>query len=181
MYSNTSVTEYLKTFSAMNSNDLFSFLEDGAEDQQVENEEPMAVDATSPSPKSLQKRKADSPPPANLSTTNGHVADELPNGEGPSAPKKARISSPQPQVLDDFETEAKREVAASAGLVGTEAEAGSRLELRHQVRYSYLLSCTPIDRVGRSDTKWLFLQAITTSLYPSMSLPRSRIASTNSS
>lgn len=139
MYSNTSVTEYLKTFSVMNSNDLFSFLEDGAEDQQNENEESMAVDARLPSPKSLQKRKAGSPSPANLSTTNGHVADELPNGEGPSAPKKARILSPQPQVLDDFETEAKREVAASAGLVGTEAEAGSRLELRHQVRYPYTL------------------------------------------
>ncbi|KAF8958427.1 rRNA-processing arch domain-containing protein [Flammula alnicola] len=56
------------------------------------------------------------------------------NGAGPSAPKRPRLSSPKPVVLDDFETEAKREVAASAGLTGT-AEAGSRLELKHQVRH----------------------------------------------
>ncbi|KAF8908086.1 rRNA-processing arch domain-containing protein [Gymnopilus junonius] len=120
----------------MNSNDLFSFLEDGAEDQQIENEEHIPVDTKSPSPsaKSLQKRKADTPPPTNLTSTNGQVAEESSNGEGPSASKKPRILPPQPQVLDDFETEAKREVAASAGLVG-EAEAGSRLELRHQVRH----------------------------------------------
>jgi hypothetical protein len=52
---------------------------------------------------------------------------------GPSIPKKPRTTSPQPMVVDEFETEAKREVEASAGLTGT-VEAGSRLELRHQVR-----------------------------------------------
>jgi len=51
---------------------------------------------------------------------------------GPSEFKKPRMESPNPVLLDDFETEAKREVAASAGLTGT-VEAGSRLELRHQV------------------------------------------------
>ncbi|KJA17238.1 hypothetical protein HYPSUDRAFT_146799 [Hypholoma sublateritium FD-334 SS-4] len=56
------------------------------------------------------------------------------NGEGPSVPKKPRLSSPKPVILDDFETEAKREVAADAGLTGA-AEAGSRLELKHQVRH----------------------------------------------
>ncbi|EKM75469.1 hypothetical protein AGABI1DRAFT_46451 [Agaricus bisporus var. burnettii JB137-S8] len=45
------------------------------------------------------------------------------------------MGSPKPIVLDDFETEAKREIAASAGLTGTTTEAGSRLELRHQVRH----------------------------------------------
>jgi ATP-dependent RNA helicase DOB1 len=49
--------------------------------------------------------------------------------------KKPRLSSPHPIVLDDFETEAKREIEASAGLTGT-AEVGARLELRHQVSYS---------------------------------------------
>ncbi|KAF9042917.1 rRNA-processing arch domain-containing protein [Panaeolus papilionaceus] len=44
------------------------------------------------------------------------------------------MGSPQPVVLDDFETEAKREVEASAGLTGT-VEGGSRLELKHQVRH----------------------------------------------
>jgi ATP-dependent RNA helicase DOB1 len=37
-------------------------------------------------------------------------------------------------VVDEFETEAKREVAASVGLTGATETAGSRLELRHQVR-----------------------------------------------
>ncbi|KAH8110971.1 antiviral helicase [Phellopilus nigrolimitatus] len=50
------------------------------------------------------------------------------------ASKKLRIASPAPVVVDEFETEAKREVAASAGLTGA-VEAGSRLELRHQVRH----------------------------------------------
>ncbi|OCB91527.1 antiviral helicase [Sanghuangporus baumii] len=50
------------------------------------------------------------------------------------AAKKPRTASPAPIVVDEFETEAKREVAASAGLTGT-VEAGSRLELRHQVRH----------------------------------------------
>ena len=35
-------------------------------------------------------------------------------------------------TIDEVEIEAKREVAASAGLTGA-VEAGSRLELRHQV------------------------------------------------
>ena len=49
-----------------------------------------------------------------------------------TALKKQRLSSPKPVVLDDFETEGKREVAISAGLTGA-AETGSRLELKHQV------------------------------------------------
>lgn len=54
------------------------------------------------------------------------------NESGPSAPKKTRMASPKPIVLDDFETEAKREVAASAGLTGS-VDSGTRLELKHQV------------------------------------------------
>jgi ATP-dependent RNA helicase DOB1 len=37
-------------------------------------------------------------------------------------------------LVDEFETEAKREVAASAGLTGATETAGSRLELRYQAR-----------------------------------------------
>lgn len=48
--------------------------------------------------------------------------------------KKLRLSSPNPIVLDDFETEAKREIEASAGLAGSVEAGGARLELRHQVR-----------------------------------------------
>ncbi|KDR70276.1 hypothetical protein GALMADRAFT_76347 [Galerina marginata CBS 339.88] len=98
----------------------------------------MHVDSNLPSLTAPQKRKADSPPlvePSNAQRTNGHVAEDSISDAGPSAPKKSRVSSPKPVVLDDFETEAKREVAASAGLTGTTAEAGSRLELRHQVRH----------------------------------------------
>ncbi|EIW76056.1 antiviral helicase [Coniophora puteana RWD-64-598 SS2] len=47
---------------------------------------------------------------------------------------KLARASPAPVVVDEFETEAKREVAASAGLTGA-VEEGSRLELRHQVRH----------------------------------------------
>ena len=54
------------------------------------------------------------------------------NDEEPSV-KKPRLETPQnPIVLDDFETEARRVVAASAGLQGS-VEEGARLELRHQV------------------------------------------------
>ena len=97
----------------MNSNDLFSFLE---EETVQDEQDAMVVDQPT------HKRKADQP-----------LDDSLPNDPGPSSPKRPRMASPAPVVLDDFETEAKREVAASAGLTGA-VEAGSRLELKHQVR-----------------------------------------------
>ncbi|EPQ51568.1 antiviral helicase [Gloeophyllum trabeum ATCC 11539] len=52
-----------------------------------------------------------------------------------NASKKPRIASPRPEVVDEVEIEAKREVAASAGLTGAAVESGTRLELRHQVRH----------------------------------------------
>ena len=93
--------------------DLFSFLDDAPMD---------GIDQEVPSvPK---KRKADKtepiPPP---------IEDSEP---GPSVQKKQRLAAPNPVVVDEFETEAKREVAASAGLTGG-VDAGSRLELKHQV------------------------------------------------
>lgn len=108
----------------MNSNDLFSFLDEApAEDDAMQTDPP-----TSPK----LKRKAGSPN-GHQSPRNGDVPmQELHNEPGPSAPKKSRMASPKPVVLDDFETEAKREVAASAGL-SEAVEAGSRLELKHQV------------------------------------------------
>lgn len=134
-------------FFAMNSNDLFSFLEDAPEEDEFDNGAEMEVDKPAQSPKSLQKRKADSVLP---STSAQPGEEDLSNGAGPSAPKKPRISSPKPVVLDDFETEAKREVAASAGLTGA-AEAGSRLELRHQVCTSTIwLTCNPINTISGS-------------------------------
>ena len=131
------VTDSVTVFFAMNSNDLFSFLEDASEEDGFENGGEMEVDNPTMSPKGLQKRKADSP--LSISEHQHPGEEDLSNGAGPSAPKKPRISSPKPVVLDDFETEAKREVAASAGLTGA-AEAGSRLELRHQVCISNIWS-----------------------------------------
>jgi len=111
----------------MNSNDLFSFLDEvPPEDADHEEDESMQTDPVPVSSKVLQKRKA---PPAQDGRTEDVTVDDEP---GPSTPKKLRVSSPKPVVLDDFETEAKREVAASAGLTGS-VDAGTRLELKHQV------------------------------------------------
>lgn len=139
----------------MSTNDLFSFLDetpaDNAEDTNIDNDS-MQTDRPLSPKRISHKRKADDPPRAdNLPQQNGplngddHTEDDEnavmqdTDGEpGPSVPKKLRVEAPNPVVLDDFETEAKREVAASAGLTGG-VEAGSRLELKHQVRpYNYL-------------------------------------------
>ena len=104
----------------MASNDLFSFLDNPGD----ENDEDMDVGVQNPT-ESLQKRKAEDNEP------DQPVEDTMAEDVTPAL-KKARLSSPKPVVLDDFETEAKREVAASAGLTGA-AETDSRLELKHQV------------------------------------------------
>lgn len=113
----------------MNSNDLFSFLDEGsAEDG---NDDDMQAEFILQAAKHAPKRKAKSPSPA-APKTEDTVMHDLNNEPGPSVPKRPRISSPKPIVLDDFETEAKREIAASAGLTGS-VDAGTRLELKHQV------------------------------------------------
>lgn len=143
----------------MSGNDLFSFLNDEDNDDEqnvVESEDvappnpssstsPSAMDvdgATSTSPSS-KKRKVDAFPPTNGTTSGANETQEVAMDEredaGPSLLKKPRIAEPspaplvQPVVVDEFETEAKREVAASAGLTGAAEAAGSRLELKHQV------------------------------------------------
>lgn len=105
--------------------DLFSFLDGDAGQDDGMHAEPAEI--TSAPPKQ-RKRKANSPQPVgqNPAIQNG-------NEPGPSSPKRPRVDAQNPVVLDDFETEAKREVAASAGLTGSSVE-GTRLELRHQVR-----------------------------------------------
>ncbi|KAJ3510459.1 hypothetical protein NLJ89_g4660 [Agrocybe chaxingu] len=117
----------------MDSNDLFSFLGGGVDDHESDNEwQPMQTDSTERESKIPQKRKADTPP---LTTrSNGQIPGSQPTDAGPSSPKKPRLSSPKPVVLDDFETEAKREFAVGAGL-NESADRASRLELRHQVRH----------------------------------------------
>jgi ATP-dependent RNA helicase DOB1 len=101
----------------MNSNDLFSFLDETREGNDSDYDEPMDIETNPPA---INKRKVDillGPDEENFQA---------------STFKKQRLSSPKPVVLDDFETEAKREVTISAGLTDT-AETGSRLELKHQV------------------------------------------------
>ncbi|KAF9809026.1 hypothetical protein IEO21_07624 [Rhodonia placenta] len=116
--------------------DLFSFLEDGPQENEVVQDG--AMDREPPS-ESTRKRKVASPERENSPRINNdatHTNGSAKNGEpeaGPSS-KRPRVGSPKPMVVDEVEIEAKREVAASAGLTGA-VEAGSRLELKHQVRH----------------------------------------------
>jgi ATP-dependent RNA helicase DOB1 len=119
---------------AMNSN-LFAMLDDNIEDDDAEIEV-----SSAPTEENSKKRKADtpkqlSPSPATSSAAPTKVEE---NQEAGPSSKRPRISEPAPVVVDEIEIEAKREVAASAGLTGS-AEAGSRLELRHQVCLSILI------------------------------------------
>ncbi|OBZ78288.1 ATP-dependent RNA helicase mtr4 [Grifola frondosa] len=117
----------------MNGNDLFSFLDEASQAtetaQDADGYIPMNVDTQDVKGASSRKRKLRS------SNTRMEDEDQLSSGNeaGPSDVKKQRLASPQPLVVDEVEIEAKREVAASAGLTGT-VEVG-RLELRHQVRH----------------------------------------------
>ncbi|KAH9945513.1 antiviral helicase [Amylocystis lapponica] len=122
----------------MSANDLFSFLDDAPEPETVQ---PDQTEAPSQDDKHEQqersrKRKAGSKSPSGSPKLGNGDASEprIENEAGPSNSKKPRVASPQPIVVDEVEIEAKREVAASAGLTGA-VEAGSRLELRHQVRH----------------------------------------------
>lgn len=108
--------------------DLFSFLDGDAGQDDAMQAEPTETPTV---PAKQRKRKANSPQPVPNGAPTTLQADNEP---GPSSPKRPRVDAPNPVVLDDFETEAKREVAASAGLTGSAVESGTRLELRHQVR-----------------------------------------------
>ncbi|KAI0051602.1 antiviral helicase [Auriscalpium vulgare] len=93
----------------------------------------MEVDSPEPAPSPPRKRKAEEPlyPVKSRSKSPEPVEEE----DGPTLKKPRVESAPNPVVVDSFETEAKREVAASAGLTGAAEAAGSRLELKHQVRH----------------------------------------------
>lgn len=105
----------------MNSSDLFSFL-DPSNDVHDDNSAPVPIPSTSSAKRKVPSRSAS---PQQQQQQNG-------DGNQPGPSKKARMTSPQPLVVDDMEIEAKREVPASAGLQGP-IEVGSRLEIRHQV------------------------------------------------
>ncbi len=120
----------------MDSNDLFSFLNEAPPTDFTQD-----ADGDTQMHSASKKRKVTTPDAAEV---NGTSADSPSNEAGPSEPKKPRLASPNPIVVDEVEIEAKREVAASAGLTGA-VEAGSRLELRHQVS---ALS-RPVERASR--------------------------------
>lgn len=123
----------------MDTDELFSFLEDqngGLEaSTSASSAIKMDVDGEGPSgTPSQSKRKRRKQAQTNGSSTPAVVEEEKENQN-----KKARVKGPslpgptaQPIVLDEFETEQKREVNASAGLTGQVADS-QRLELRHQV------------------------------------------------
>lgn len=178
--------------SAMQTADLFSFLDEDENAADQPQPERVAKDVTMEDDESLppkmrkKKRKAaEAAMAAALGdgrTSGGSLAtitqihdDEMDRDEFFTEPtfKKPRLASPQPVVVDEFQTEAKREVAASAGLTGT-VEAGQRLELRHQVRGNLSQVVYMLNRMARSATKWPFLQAILTSPYLNTSLQKSR-------
>ncbi|KAH9991975.1 antiviral helicase [Russula compacta] len=128
----------------MSSGDLFSFLDNdnGSENSDSDTtSNAMQVDsvprtkpARASAPSNKNKRSATS---SELQTIKSPPPSPPSEDEPPS--KKKRLDAPSSSapavVVDEFETEAKREVAASAGLTGATEAAGSRLELRHQVRH----------------------------------------------
>jgi ATP-dependent RNA helicase DOB1 len=136
----------------MTSGDLFSFLDNDSEisDSDVTSNA-MQVDSVPrtglvhASTSSKRQSTTSSGPETRIKSP----PPSPPLEDGPPAKRKrldiASASAPA-VVVDEFETEAKREVAASAGLTGATETAGSRLELRHQVRLHWLLLELSADR-----------------------------------
>ena len=122
----------------MSSNDLFSFLDDNHDSGNSDSEispNAMQVDkdpARVPTPSNKRSAEAAPKPQKRLNSP----ASSPPLEDGPPS-KRKRLEVPSASapavVVDEFETEAKREVAASAGLTGATDAAGLRLELRYQV------------------------------------------------
>ena len=123
----------------MTSNDLFSFLDNDNDSEISDSETAMQVDNVSSTglvhtSTPSNKRPATSPLPE---TRINSPSSSPPLEDKPPAKRKRLdvVSTSAPAVVvDEFETEAKREVAASAGLTGATETAGSRLELRYQAR-----------------------------------------------
>jgi ATP-dependent RNA helicase DOB1 len=113
------------------SSNLFSFLDDIPPENGHDPNGKDPVDSPELSNTVPKKRKA-GPEKTLNSIHEDHMQDAK---DEPSSSKRPRVASPKPVVVDEFETEARREVAAIAGLTGG-VEPGSRLELRHQVHSS---------------------------------------------
>ncbi len=160
----------------MSSNDLFSFLDEAPEETETNGgDNAMAIDTIPDESVIPRKRKVavGTSEPRQNGGTSRHSPDSDP---GPSIPKKPRTASPKPVVLDEVEIEAKREVAASAGLTGA-VEEGSRLELKHQVHVLHTLTSMHFSYMVhnyRCDIKSLSHLVILIFLSPTMHLPRSQ-------
>jgi ATP-dependent RNA helicase DOB1 len=129
----------------MTSNDLFSFLDDEHESGNSDSEitpDAMQVDKE-PARVPTHSLKRPAEPASKPQTRVKSPASSPPPEDGPPS-KRMRLevssASAPAVVVDEFETEAKREVAASAGLTGASDAAGVRLELRHQVMLQELFS-----------------------------------------
>lgn len=166
----------------MDSNDLFSFLDEAPPQadspREADGDVVMKTEGSSNS-SSSKKRKA---AVQTASPSNGALAPSTENEAGPSEPKKQRLGSPKPVVVDEVEIEAKREVDASAGLMGS-VEAGSRLELRHQVSPRGLSArplLPPLTPLRRCATRSRCRPGTRTCRSRSTSRPKSPRASTSS-
>ncbi|KAG8932975.1 ATP-dependent RNA helicase mtr4, partial [Tulasnella sp. 408] len=120
----------------MDSTDMFGFLSGPA----PEGDQSIPVDR----PKKKKRKHVAAPEPAAAEEpTNGAETMDV-DGDRPEhvdgdddeepALKKLRIDEPVAVVTDEFETEAKREVKADAGLTGGQAD-GAKLVLTHHVRH----------------------------------------------
>ncbi|KIJ60732.1 hypothetical protein HYDPIDRAFT_116767 [Hydnomerulius pinastri MD-312] len=123
--------------------DLFSFLDNAPADDDSDNESVEAKPSIAAADVDMDGVMD------TFASTSGHKRKPSPDDVKPNSEsldirtmhedadrpsKRPRAASPAPVVVDDFQTEAKREMAASGGLTGP-VEEGSRLELRHQVRH----------------------------------------------
>jgi ATP-dependent RNA helicase DOB1 len=126
----------------MTPNDLFSFLDNDNDSETSDSEtalDVMQVDKVSSTGLVHASTSSNKRPATSLATETriNSPPSSPPLEDGPPAKRKrldiASASAPA-VVVDEFETEAKREVAASAGLTGATETAGSRLELRYQAR-----------------------------------------------
>src|SRR5688572_21049385 len=99
----------------MDTNDLFAFL-DETPTERVNNDtvDTIKDDPSLESNTILQKRKEIAP-----SSVDWESQQDTKDPDA-SSPKRARLTPPNPIVLDDFETEARREVAVSGGLNETQ-------------------------------------------------------------
>ncbi|KAG8911349.1 ATP-dependent RNA helicase mtr4, partial [Tulasnella sp. 417] len=120
----------------MDSTDMFGFLSGQAPDA----DQSIPVDR----PKKKKRKHAAAPEPAaaeepangvETMDVDGEKTEHV-DGEDDDEPalKKLRIDEPAAVVTDEFETEAKREVKADAGLTGGQAD-GAKLVLTHHVRH----------------------------------------------